>query len=298
MYLDPALRTLAKKAALPPDGWATVGTAVSVLSFIYFVHNGFNIGIGPTLSILIGYYDQIVSFFLGSLKPYIEIALRSLGWPITLHPHWKHIFVLLALYFLSGFKVELAEYRAGRTSSPIFRLLLGLSITSITSVTVGAIPLTRTGHPTNFLAAAIPLFLVSVNDFLLRAWRGLFARQYETQRVGSSAQTWWEYVRPAARGIGIRMLIGLVVIFGLLFLFAGQIASPGLACLAVIVIYLAIYQLYLGVVELSSLRQANETTAAASLRSRGLMIGFTIFRVVLWSALLMSVEKGKDLLLQ
>ncbi len=148
------------------------------------------------------------------IKPYIENAIEwILAWRINLYPHWKHIFVLLSLYFFSGARTEFVVHHY---FTAIFRLLLGFCIASAVAIGIGILPLTRLDVGANFLIAAIPLFGTSINDIALRAWRATFTRAKELARRHEIAQSWWKYFRPAFIGVLIRTGAALVVICGAL----------------------------------------------------------------------------------
>jgi hypothetical protein len=82
------------------------------------VRHGFNYGFSPTLQLMLDAYENTTRFFLGWTEPYIRGLITGLrnfvGWDLTLYPHWKHIFLLMMLYFGARLKAAwvVGEYAA------------------------------------------------------------------------------------------------------------------------------------------------------------------------------------------
>lgn len=147
---------------------------------------------------------------------------------------------------------------------------------------------------TNFLVAFIPLFGTTVNDILLRAWRATLSRARESRRVKTiTPLTWWQYFRPAFVGIVSRTVVGTAAIAGGLQVpIVWKLKSPGLALLGLLVLGLAVHQLYLGVGDAKRIREEGETQLAAWLRSRGTLIGLGMFRVAFATAIIVLIDFG------
>jgi hypothetical protein len=273
-------------------GWS--GNALSVLAVIAVVDYGFDFGLDATLLLLIKCYDKVLSLALDWLKPYITSFLACIGWPITLYPHWKHIFVLLGLYFFNGARVEIAEWLDGRRSSPAVRLLLGLFVAFAAGIIAGTFAPAQSSLIGNFLIAAVPFFGTSINDWVLLTWRATYTRVYESGRIGEPVPTWWGYFERRAGGVLCRTFAGLfLIIAGLEVLPLKQLPSPGLAMLGLMVVFLAAFQIFLGGRELRKIHKPGETWMETILRSRGMMIGITMFRVLIWTSGAVVCSVGK-----
>ena len=255
-------------------------------------------GLDDTLLLVLRGYETVLTFFLGWLKPTIEWVGQFIGWKVVLHPHWRHVLVLLGLYFMAGASVEREEHKQGRTSSWKFRLALGVSIAFVTSILVGAIPVSNTAFLPNFIIALIAFVMVACNDMLLRAYRGWRTLKYETQeRIKGNAVGRWEYFWQAGRPITQRTIISLAVAAPLI-LAAGQVLAPGVAVLMLFVLYLGAIQIYLGAKELRHLRKPGEPWTQAAARSRGMLIGINMVVTFVVALVLVAVSVAKDLVTQ
>lgn len=292
------MRKLIKQALLPPATSRKIAYASAAVSAISLAYHGFNFGLGPTLLLVIDWYDQGLSIISGWAKPYIESALVWVfDRPIILEPHWKHIFVLLGLYFFSGVRIEYSDSK-GFSATFFVRLLLGFFVALAFSIWIGIVPSARSETLANFAIAAIPLLATSFNDIALRAYRATFTRANEAQRLNQSMPpTWWDYFGVVLRGVLVRTLVGFVIIYGGLQIpLIRQLASPGLALLGLIVVSLALHQIYLGAKELKQLHLDSETWEETALRSRGMLIGLSIFGVLIWACVVIGLDVGKQLL--
>src|SRR5262245_15945451 len=76
---------------------------LGMLSIVTLIRHGFNYGFGPALHLVLEYYEKIMGVLFGWAEPYITARLAALrdlmGWELVLYPHWKHIFLLMMIYF-------------------------------------------------------------------------------------------------------------------------------------------------------------------------------------------------------
>jgi len=280
----------------PRGTGAVLGPLVSAASVVSLIHYGFGLRLDSILVIFLNSYDRIVGLVLSWLEPSLKALLSwvayRLDWDFVLYRHWRHVFVLLNLYFLGGARADFKD------NSPVawFRLCLGLSLGFAISVVVGVVPLAQKDLTTQFLVAFIPFFATSLNDIALRAWRATFSRVRESVRVKQPAMTWWQYFRPAFVGVLNRTVVAIVfILVGLRFPIVSELQSPGLALLGVLVLALAVQQLYLGLGDAKRIREEGETNLAAWMRSRGTLIGLRIFSVAFWVAFFLAVYVGEQL---
>src|SRR5688572_23315420 len=90
---------------------------LGLLSLIVLAKQGLLIGIAAPFEQLIQYYQKITDFFLGWADTPIENLIDYLEHMLNRKLHfdrvWKHIFILLWLYFGSDIRINL---RSGRYS--------------------------------------------------------------------------------------------------------------------------------------------------------------------------------------
>ena len=166
------MRTLWGLSTLLPGKFKKLSILPGVMSLISLYSYYGKHGLDETLLLVLRGYEVFLDYIVGWLKPLIEAAAQAFGWHILLYPHWRHVLVLLGIYFMAGASVEREEHNRGRTSSWKFRLALGLVIAFLTSVLVGVIPVSSSEFWPNFAIALIAFWMVACNDLILRAYRG------------------------------------------------------------------------------------------------------------------------------
>lgn len=265
------------------------------MSLIGLYQHYVKVGLDPILSLLVDNYEKLLNYLLGWAAPGIEFIASWIGWDITLHPHWRHIFVLLGLYFFAGASVEKEEHKLGRKNCWRFRLFLGLIIAITTSVLLGAIPVTKADIWPNFLMVLIAFCAVAFNDLFLRAYRGWQTLRYETtERLNGDLPTKWQYFMDAAIPITIRTIGGIAIAFPTIMV-VRQMMAPGIVILILFVLYLSMNQIYLGVREVSKLRKDGESWRFAARRSRGILIGANMLWVFVVAVVGLTMSIAKKL---
>jgi hypothetical protein len=76
-----------------------VGLIFSTLSIVMLIKQGFDVGFGSALQVILSFYDEAVHKVLGWAEPGIRAWFKTFGWDLHLYPHWKHVVVLYWLYF-------------------------------------------------------------------------------------------------------------------------------------------------------------------------------------------------------
>lgn len=80
-----------------------LSAATSGLSFAIITAKAFNIGIGPTLMLLLGFHERVMQLLFGWAEPDINAALHQIreqfAWDLQLYWHWKHILFFVGSIF-------------------------------------------------------------------------------------------------------------------------------------------------------------------------------------------------------
>lgn len=110
-------------------------TFLAGLSILSLFQHGFEFGLASAISIILGWYDDLLTVLLSWIEPIIDSALRLL--PINLefqNPNWRSVFVLYAVVATQNYKLvqELAaegcerieEYRKSVPTIFLFSILV------------------------------------------------------------------------------------------------------------------------------------------------------------------------------
>jgi hypothetical protein len=271
---------------------------MGALSVAKLVQHGLNYGLGPTLQVIANYYETFTRVMLGWAEPCIReqfVALSGyLSWPLHLYPHWKHIFVLMGLYF---FRAAGNAFRAGYRGTALFRALWGLLVAVTASVIAGTVPLSQNDMWANTLVAAVPIIGVTLHDVGYAAWSATTYRKKRSKLFHTPVPTWWAYFRAGVFFALGRAAIGLAALWiGLQLPFIQRLPSPGLAMLGILIIGLGVYWLSLAASQVRSIRKKDETLFAALNRLAAWRHGSAILVTFLGAALFFVLNAGLGLI--
>jgi hypothetical protein len=279
-----------------PKGFpGMLSRVMGALSLFYIMTYGFNYGLGPMFKRLLEYYDSFLQALFGLAEPFIEASLMwvstYIGWNLVLYPHWKHIFVLMGIYF---FRLVGVNYAVGRRGTASFNLIWCLIVVLISSIAAGTVPVRNASMAANFLIAFIPIIGALVCTLVGFIWEATFHRKtYGGRDLNVTNPTWWEYFRWGLSRVLSRTLIAIAALWiGLQVPFIRDLESPGLAMLALLVIALAIYWLWDGVNEAKSIRKSSESTLEAYWRSEDTQLGVAMLGTFFWLALFVVLDAG------
>ena len=211
-----------------------------IASLMNLLTSVFKIGLLPTVALCLQWYDGLVGTFLNPLKDIIEFVAHQLRWPISLQPHWKHIFILFNLYIVRSVQNSYRQHRP----TGFFRALLGLTIGILVGVASGALELQRDNAAHNFIVALVPVLGLFAYGSIFGVWQATVRYSVERSRrpqITSRYQALYGHVAAATR----RTAVGTVIILAAIFLpFPKFVTSVGLAIVLILVILHAFYNLW------------------------------------------------------
>lgn len=270
------------------------GRILGGLSLVALLSYGFEHGFGPVFSIILDYYEKLLLALFGRAEPFINGWLSQLsqyfGWPMKLHPHWKHIFVLLGIYFFR--EVGVAIQHVGRWKV-IFQAIVGFLVASASSIAAGAISAASDDNVANFLICAIPVVGAAFYAVIGNVWDATFLRHQWAVDRHRPPPTWWGYYRYQLWRIGTRSLVALLLLWaGLNLYFIRQLPSPGLAIFALLILAFGFYWVIDGVWDSARLQKEGEPRIAAYFRSRHTQLGIAILGTFFWVSVFLLTNAG------
>lgn len=164
-----------------------LGILAGVISLLILAWRGFDLSLSPALHDVLAVYENEMQRFFSLFEPAITaslVAVRALtGWEFHLQPHWKHVFVLLWLYF--GAYARTA-WVTGARGAAVYYGVVGGVIALIAGVAAGTVSL---GDATsNMGVAAFPIAGMIVFELAQNAWSASY-------RTGVDRFTWYEHFR-------------------------------------------------------------------------------------------------------
>jgi len=281
-----------------PTGFSgKLGRILGALSMLRLFELGFPSGFGSVLGLLLEYYERLLGWLVRPVEPFIKAWLAQLhdyiGWPEALYAHWKHVFVLLGLYFFR----EVWIRRVYGLDFVISNFLLGLFVALTSAVLAGTIPLTNADQMAQFLFALVFILGAAVYGVIGFVWDATFLRHRWAQVRNRSVPTWWSYFRWGLSRILSRSLVGLVLVWAALQIpLVRQMPSPGVAVSLVLIIAFAVYWLCDGLIDSKNMRREDESWRAAYWRSLHTQLGLAILGPIFWCFVVIVMRAGNELI--
>lgn len=131
--------------------FSALGTITASASMIALVSYGFRLGWVQPLRIVVDYYEALMHFLFGWAEPPLRFVLSYLsqcfGWKLHLYPHWKHVFILLWLYFSCISKAAVDEDGERLWLPTLFSIIGGFLIALVAGIAAGATNLVAESGP-------------------------------------------------------------------------------------------------------------------------------------------------------
>jgi hypothetical protein len=224
--------------------YEVLGLLISIFSAVFLVMHSFSMGVSSSLHLLLDYYEHGMHVVFGWTEPWITLVLERLReyfyWDLKLYPHWKHILVLLMLFFGAEAR-SLTEVRSPPWA--VLQWIVGLIIAVIASIAAGtfAMDYVRSDLALNFQLAAIPLFAISL--FLFTACAMLASSS-------TLKRTWWKRFLDNETRLNLALFtlaISIALTLASLFTPGQSSPVPGLGFGLVALTVVAIALIYLGI---------------------------------------------------
>lgn len=164
--------TFIKFCIFPEKTTALLGVVLGGISIIALINHTLQVGLSETFLLIINWYDRFLSVALGWMQPYLESVLRWLfsffvSIDFELNPHWKHIFVVMNLYFMRNVFSYVRENGAVRDwTSTITVLVISIVVSLVVSGVTGTF--SATGFQDNLIIAWTPLIGFYLYDVIER----------------------------------------------------------------------------------------------------------------------------------
>lgn len=288
------MEQLIREIIWPKGIFGKLGRVVGALSVLALIQYAFDYGFAATVMVLVEYYDNLVDALLGWATPYMDVFVvwvnSHLDFDLQLLGYWKHIFVLLGIYF---FRAAAVNYSYGYPITATFGLILGFIVALGTSVAIGAWPIIGSSNVTNLLAAVIPITGIFIFDLIKQVWNATFIRAQAAEVYQREKWTWWEFFRPnlylvISQALGSVLLVWMV----LLIPWTQKMKSPPIFALGMLIVALALYRVGIGAYEVKELRKEGESWLSTFLRTNSAGIASAMFGLFFWVFIFILTSAG------
>ena len=301
---------------LPRNIPGVLGRIVGALSVTILIKHGFEFGVSRTFDLVFTYYDALLGLLFSWVEPYISVGLTWLGdlfsLNLNLHPHWKHIFVLIWIYF---FRDAATDFQKGFFGSGVFLFVWGAIVALATSVASGVVAPVTGNWKAQFGIAFFPVLGAFFFTLPRRAWhvsflRGrdgeskspnddpashpntIFVSDRRTQPTLKKTMRWDDFLGTLFRAIARTVIGGIIIILGLHTSPIREMKSPGIFLLGVLVFLLAIYWLCIGASRVGRNRKPGESWGQVFWNQSATQLGSSMIGVFFWSVIFIVSNAG------
>lgn len=286
-----------KKILIPEDPLSAIRLLFSLFSvlalFKYAVDHSYSIA----LEMLIQRYESILSTILFPITPIAQLIAEFFGTlfniDVQLKPHWRHVFVLMGVYFLSRVK---GSFDAKLYTTAYFRMILGLTIAFIASVAAGSPVVFREGYLNHAFIPISAIIGMLFYEVGLNIWYASFFRKMQAKLHARAIRTWvGEFFALSVSDIQ-RAVIAAVIIFAGLFLPAIQtLPLPGLLLLGFLMFFYGCFWMFWAWVQTHSNKKNGESIDYWS--NSDAIVGRSMVSIFGWAASVILLDAGSQLLL-
>jgi len=272
------------------------------LSLVLLIKHGWDFGLASILKLVLGFYEAFIHGLLGWAEAPLKVVLGHLrhwiGLDLHLYPYWKHMFVLMWLYF-SG--IGKAYWVQRRIDGTIFCVVWGGLVALISSVASGTVALD--GTAANIMVMAFPIagFVIfeigrSIWGAIVMRGGGMLDPGIRSGKITSRLYIFGfrlrQYTLPTAIFGGLALVIG--------FHFAktsvyGVEVNPNVLILLSFVVGLILYWFGRGLVLAVSNRQPGESPRQRFFRSGAVQFGILMLTVLAGATLFIALNAGLTL---
>ena len=234
-----------------------IGIVAGILSLTVLFWKGFHISFGPLLLGMLQSFELEMGTGFGLVEPFIKAQLQQLhhilGWQAQLYPHWKHVFVLMWLWFgASARDIWQQNKKLGRSNNGAVVLgLIGFVVAFAAGVMAGTVKLD--GPISNMIMAAYAFVGFVVWQLCANAMQAIYTRpnrpalsasEYRVQRffrfAGLAGHTIIVYGIPGTAILAIGTQTNHIP-------YLRDVPNIGIAFLFAMLMALTVYRLWLGV---------------------------------------------------
>lgn len=286
------------KSLWPRSPFSWFGLILGALSVLALIQYGFDYGFGPTFKLLLTYYENLTHAVIGwwaepIIKVWLADASNYFGINLELYPHWKHVFILMGVYF---FRDVSNSYQAGDRANAFFYLICGLILSITAAVGAGTVPASENNVTSNFLIAIAPISSMLLFDLISTIWRAVWRDESYTQLTPPNSKKRWDYFRvPFFHIVGRYVVAFTILSFSLQIPEIYSLENAGLFMLGVLIVVLSFYWIVLGMMHASFNSDPDASWWDTFRQSGSTGLGLSMLGVFFSALLFLTLNAGLQL---
>lgn len=286
-----------RRIVLPSDTFTILKAVFVALSLLALSRHASEHGFSEVLDRIVETYDLTLSMLLSPLQPLlaraVDVVAGLFAFELHLRDFWKHIFVLLTIYFFSRAS---GAWRAGHYGTAAFRFGWGVLVALVFSVMAGVEVGRTTWLPQDIRIALAAIGCIAVYELGMNVWFATHFREFQARLHGRQVRGWLSEFLHLSREDGLRILAGAVLAMALLHLpWPAQVSRPELVVLALIVLIYGMFWIYWGWRQTRSAPGVEARLAAA--RTNGdIIVGTAMIRSYVYAMIAAVLDSAARLM--
>lgn len=269
---------------MPKSLAAWFGVLSGALSIVVLLKNALSVGIGPTLSVVIDYYDAALTFILGWTEPFIERIFNFILSPfnfaaIDISDVWKHVTVLIGLYFLRNVA---RLYEAKKSAAATYQLCFAILFMFLFGGAAGVSRAMLPGFWSHFGVVFWPIIGTFAMNVVQGFWFASFPGDRAYRTWPDFGGTWLHFVWMQTKWAGYLALSGLVLAIGFMNLpVVAASSDPAVLALCMLVVAFSGYWFLVGHNWLQKEGRGDRAYLSALVASPGGKVGLAMIWTIL-----------------
>lgn len=286
-----------KALIFPSDPIAAFRGVFVALSLLALYKHASSHEFSHTLELFVETYDAVLSKLFSPFQPVLnEFSVQISAFfqvELTVQGYWKHIFVLLSLYFFSR---SAGAYSAKRYGTAIFRLLWGSTVALAFSIGASLEGEYAYSISREFRVALSAVGCIAVYELGVNIWFATFFREAQALLHQRQVRTWWSEFGNLSKEDGVRFVVGVSMVIALLSIpWPGFITRPDLFSIAIVALVHGVFWVFWGWRQTRFEQQLALRLDAA--RSNGdVLVGMAMIRSFFYAIIAVTVDVAAGLL--
>ena len=230
------IKDFLQRALFPSDPLAALRGAFVALSLLVLMKHASAHKFSDVLTLFVETYDALLTKLLSPFKPALDQFVEKLsqfwGYDVALQDYWKHIFILLMIYFMSR---AAGAYSMQRYGTATFRLFWGILVAFAFSVLASIEAENFVPVSQDFRIAFSAIACIAVYEIGINIWFATFFREHQAKVHHRATRNWASEFYNLSKEDGLRLLSGTALTTVMLLLpWPEVVLRPEIVVLAVL----------------------------------------------------------------
>lgn len=280
----------------PSDPLTALRGLFVAFSLLVLLKRSYSHDFSDTLNIFVETYDSLLTKIVSPIQPIINDIIKRISLlidvNIILHDYWKHVFVLLSIYFFSR---AAGAYALGRYGTAVFRLNWGVFVALLFSLGSSLEPEHSMSAYQELRIAFSALFSIFLYELGINIWFATFFREHQANLHNRSVRGWFSEFLILSKEDGIRFFVGSALIVAMLSApWPAEFTRPELVVIALIALLHGLFWVYWGWRQTRFKPDFSQRVASAKTNG-DIMVGMAMIRSFVYAFIAVVLDAAASL---